>query len=127
MANETVTNSDSITGQQTCKDISFSFPEIALDYFRKLGFYYVRKVCINVHNSMKIGELLQHILGDYNYSNVTIISPGWSGIRRNKINIQGVSFNVDNTVNIGLLSKRIVEDSENYMKKVSLVMDNTLG
>ena len=68
---------------------------------------------------MKIGELSQHILGHYNYSNVTIIFPGWSGICRNKINIQGVSFNVDNTVNIGLLSsKRIVEDSEKYMKKV---------
>ena len=68
---------------------------------------------------MKIGELSQHILGHYNSSNVTIIFPGWSGICRNKINIQGVSFNVDNTVNIGLLpSKRIVEDSEKYMKKV---------
>ena len=121
MANETVTNSDNITGQHTRKDIGFSFPEIALDYFRKLGFYYVQKVCINVHNSMKIVELLisQHILSHYNSSNVTIIFPGWSGIRCNKINIQGVSFNVDNTVNVGLLpSKRIVEDSEKYMKKV---------
>ena len=116
---ETVTNSDSITGQQTCKNTGLTFPENALDYFRKLGFYYVRKVCINLHNPMKISKLSQHILSHYNSSDVTIIFPGWSGIRHNKLNIQGVSFNVDNTVDIGLLpSKRIVEDSENYMKKV---------
>lgn len=119
LVDEAITDSDSIKGEQKCKNTGISFPEVALNYFRKLGFYFVRKVCINLYNPMKMGVLSEHILSHYNSNNVTIIFPGWSGIRHNKLNVQGVSFNVDNTVNIGLLpSKRIVEDSEKYMKKL---------
>ena len=119
MSNLTITNPDSIVGQQTCKSTGITFPEVALNYFKKLGFNFVRKVCINMHNPMKIYELSKHILSHYNSNDVTVIFPGWSGIRHNKLNIQGVSFNGDNTFNIGLLpSKRIVEDSKKYLKKL---------
>lgn len=113
---QTMTN---FSGQQTCKNTGITFPEIALNYFKKLGFSFVRKVCINMHNPMEISELSQHVLGSYNSYDVTVIFPGWSGIRHNKLNVKGVSFNSDNTINIGLLpSKRIVEDSEKYLKKL---------
>ena len=72
-----------------------------------------------MHNPIEITELSRHILSQYNSSNVTIIFPGWAGIRRNKINVKGVSFNGANTVSIGLLpSKQIVEDSEKYLKRI---------
>jgi len=117
--NQTVSNPDGITGQQTCKNAHMTFPEVALDYFRKLGFSFVRKVCINVHNPMRINELSQYILSPYDSNDVTVIFPGWSGIRHNKLNIQGLSFNSDNTINIGLLpSEKIVQDSGKYLKKL---------
>jgi len=116
--NQTITDSDGITGQLTCKNAPITFPEDALDYFKKLGFTFVRKACINTRNPIKVNELSQYILGNYNSNDVTVIFPGWSGIRRNKVNIQGLSFNGDNTINIGLLpSKKIVQDSEKYLKK----------
>ena len=116
---EAVTNPDSIIGEQTCNYTTITFPETALTYFRKLEFQFVRKVCINMHNPTKINELSQYILSHYNSSNVTIIFPGWSGIRHNKLNVQGISFNGANTVSIGLLpSIKILQDSEKYLKKL---------
>ena len=116
---EAVTNSSNIIGKQVCNYTTITFSEIALQYFRKLGFQFVRKVCIHMHDPIEITELSRHILSQYNSSDVTIIFPGWSGIRHNKINIKGISFNGANTVNIGLLpSKKIVQDSEKYLKKI---------
>ena len=111
-------NSVSVIGQQTCENTGITFPEVALNYFRELGFNFVRKVCINTHNPIKINELSHYILDQYSSNDVIVIFPGWSGIRHNKLNIQGVSFNSGNTFNIGLLpSKRIVSDSGKYLKK----------
>ena len=116
---EAVTNPYSIIGEQMCNYTTITFLEIALNYFRKLEFQFIRKVCINMHNPTKINELSQHILSHYNSSNVTIIFPGWSGIRRNKLNLQGISFNGANTISIGLLpSRKIIQDSEKYLKKL---------
>ena len=119
--NQVLTSLDNISviGQQTCENTGITFPEVALKYFRELGFNFVRKVCINTHNAIKINELSKYILSHYSSNDVTVIFPGWSGIRHNKLNIQGVSFNSGNTFNIGLLpSKKIVDDSEKYMKKL---------
>jgi len=119
-----IDNPDAIVGSRSCDSGNgMEFPNNALTYFKQNGFHFVREVCIMFNSSrpMTVVEYTKHILGHFSPNQVTVIFAFWQGIRSNRVNLKGLTFSNENTVEIGLLpSKTIVQQSKRYLQKLNI-------
>ena len=117
----TVTNPDEIEGDRECQQAQF--PAEALKYFRNLGFYFVREVCItfNRTTSLSIQHFSQYILGTRDSNNVTLIFGHWQGMANSRDNLNGVaSLHNFAAVRSNLFpSTKMLDFSKTYMTKVN--------
>ena len=116
----TVTNPNEIEGDRECQQAQF--PAEALKYFRNLGFYFVREVCItfNPTTPMSIQHFSQYILGTHDPNDVTMIFGHWQGMANSRDNIKGVVplHNCAAVCNL-FPSTKMLDFSETYMTKVN--------
>ena len=94
----------------------------ATKYFSDLGFKFVRWVSVEFNQSIPITlqEFSQYIFDQYDTNNVTVMFENWLGIRRTRVNLQGIQTVTRNdSVCVGLLpSQKVVADSQRYLQHV---------
>jgi len=113
-----------------CSWKEMTFPKKALSYFKVKGFNFVRQVCIIFNSStpMTMQKFSHYIFDSHQPDDVTVFVAHWQGIRKNRINLQGLSLENENTVELGLLpSKKIVEDSKKYVMQLGFGDDKYFG
>jgi len=105
----------------SCSWKAMKFPEKALSYFKVKGFNFVRQVCIvfNSNTPMTMQKFSHYVFDSHKPDSVAVFIAHWQGIRKNRINLQGVYLENENTVELGLLpSKKVLKDSENYIMQL---------
>ena len=115
---ETIDKSSKIIGSRSCGVAYFS--ELAMKFFKDLGFHYVREVCIkfSVNDALTMEKFAQHIFDEHEPSRVTVIFALWQGVRNTRINLRGVSLSADDTIKVGLMpSKSVMKESDNYVQQ----------
>ena len=123
-----VTDRAKVEGSCSWKEVKF--PKKALSYFKAKGFNFIRQVCIAFNSStpMTMQKFSHYIFDSYKPDNITVFVAHWQGIRKNRINLQGVTLENENTVELGLLpSKKILEDSKKYMTHLGFGNDKYFG
>jgi len=117
-----VTNPDMITGTRTNGNIKF--PAQAVQFFKDLGFHFMREVSIMFSSTtpMSMQTFTHHVLGSYDPSDVTVIFAFLHRIAKYRDNLK---FDVSNVhihrkiYTVGSLpSAKMMQLSEQCLKKV---------
>ena len=110
---------DKIHGNRRCDHAKF--PRQALEFFRKLGFHFVREVCILFSPSATLStkQFSHYILDKFSSNNVTVIFGHWQGIAKSRVNIEAPRMRLLDTVHVALIpSAKMIKSSEEYVESL---------